>query len=190
MIERREVFAQDVGEQLRKPYKFGEFLDFSNCDVVGDLQLDGKRLCGCDFSGSRFLGTLKIVNTVFRGLSWFNEAIFCKNAYFSNTRFSNDARFDGARFRQDAGFGGVEFQGVAVLDNASFDTAADFSSAIFNGNLSAAGAEFDTPADFSGSILMGGLWSVDSHIENYSGLDQANIYGRVEFGSILQSRQS
>ena len=190
MIERREVYAQDVSVQLCKPYKFGEFIDFSNCDIIGDLELDGKRLCGCDFSGSRFLGTLKIVKTVFCGLSWFKGATFCKNADFSHTRFSNDARFDGARFQQIAGFCGVEFQCVAVLDNARFDNDANFSSAIFNGNLSAASADFDLPADFSGSILMGGLWSVDSPIEKYTGLDQVNIHGRVEFSSILQPRQS
>ena len=190
MIERREVYAQDVSVQLCRPYKFGEFIDFSNCDIIGDLELDGKRLCGCDFSGSRFLGTLKIVKTIFRGLSWFKGATFRKNVNFSHTRFTNDARFDGTRFRQIADFYSVEFHGVAVLDAARFEVGANFSNTIFNANLSATGTDFNRPADFSGSILMGGLWSVDSPIDKYTGLDPVNIHGRVEFGSILLSSSS
>ena len=181
MNKRRNIKAHEVSSQLRKPYRFGEYADFSNCIISGELSLVGGIICGCDFSGAHFKDPVRFHQTVFRGLSWFKNTTFDAAIEFSGVCFANDARFDTTRFYHKANFRNTEFRGVAVIDTAEFHDCADFNNTIFNSNLSAEECRFHKFTDFAGSVLIGGLWCSNTVLNSISNLDPANIYGRTEF---------
>jgi uncharacterized protein YjbI with pentapeptide repeats len=179
LTKRRNISAREVCTQLRKSYQFGEYADFSNCNISGDLNLQDGTIFGCDFSGTHFLDQVRFHKTLFRGLSWFKNTTFDAAIEFSKVCFANDARFDATTFYHSANFEDTEFRGVAVIDTANFHNIARFNNTIFNSNLSAEGCRFDKAADFTGSILMGGLWCSDSMMNNSINLDPTRIYGRT-----------
>ena len=181
LTKRRQIDAREVCTQLRKPYQFGEYADFSNCDISGDLDLEGGTIFGCDFSGVHFFNQIRFHQTVFRGLSWFKTTTYDAAIEFSNVCFTNDARFDAAKFHRNVSFKNTEFRGVAVIDTAEFHDIACFNNTIFNSNLSAEECSFRKSADFADSMLMGGLWCSNKVANELNNLDPTNIYGRAEF---------
>ena len=178
MTEPRELTVAEILQRLNEPPAFGRFADLSQRVVKDTLDLSGRNLSGCDFSGTVFENDVRFDRTVFRGLSWFRGAEFRAAASYQQACFFNDARFDDARFQGATVFEGADFRGIATYDRCRAAAGIDFTGILANGNFSIADADLNRPAGFAKATMMGGFWSLNTQPERLAQLEESTIYGR------------
>lgn len=176
----RDIDASSVCELLLQPYVFGEYVDLQNHRIHGPLKLKDSQICGVDFTGSVFSGSVEFSGSVFEGLSWFKQVEICDTANFSHTRFSSDARFDGALLVKGGDFSSATFWGVGCFDGVEAKRAVLMNNVAAYGNLSLANSQFLHQVHMMNALLMGGLWMPESDPSVLHGMDTCDVFGRVE----------
>ena len=179
MTERVEISADEVTQQLTTSPAFGFFVDLSNKNVVGNLDLSRRTLCGFDLTNTRFSDAVVMEDCIFKGISWFRSAEFAGPARFCRSCFFNDARFDGSRFSKGADFAGSEFRGIATFDHCSAMPMLNFDRILANGNFSIFGADLADGLSLTGAKLMGGLWSDEKVSPPEIEDGKCEVYGRL-----------
>jgi len=171
----------DKGKML---LDFESFMDFSD-DQVQNHSFAGRILIGANFQGVRFEQKANFENSIFFGLTCFDDAIFLHENdpighSFKNTEFHNTAYFkkiESSRIR----FDGSTFHSAVYFDNANFESGkeigdstsrfATFDKCHFNEVGKFLGARFDC-ASFN-----------DAQFDNTACFDEASFRSNVDFSN-------
>ncbi len=164
---RRKVTAKEVLAAINVATS-EESVDFSHCEVIGDLHIDGSGLPRTSLEDTPDNGllywtiepTLRFKDTVFRGSVNLSRAVFRRTAYFDRARFLGNTSFQKASFQQwiaftnivyegDANFVGTEFHGVAAFSSNEFRAKASYGWAIFHELTDFGEAQFRGKTDFT-----------------------------------------
>jgi hypothetical protein len=165
-VQAEEVLAKI--EELNLP------VEFENCIILGDLNLNSKVVYKpLHFNNSIFLGSIYSNSTNFKYPVYFEESDFSSNVYFiasnfnstvdfalanfnshtdfSMTKFSGNTDFSGSNFCSPVVFKGSKFNGETLFMLSIFNNDSDFRSSLFSGFADFRLSHFKSSADFYGS---------------------------------------
>jgi len=163
---------------------FESFMDFSD-DQVQNHSFAGRILIGANFQGARFEQKANFEDSVFLGLTCFDDAIFSHAGdrignSFKNTEFHNTAYFkkiESSRIR----FDGSTFNSAVYFDNANFESGKEIDGsrsrfAIFDK------CQFNEVGEFS-NVRFDCASFNDAQFDNTACFDKASFRSNVDFSN-------
>jgi uncharacterized protein YjbI with pentapeptide repeats len=171
--------AASVLSRLRSPFRRGEVEDLRGLVIDEALELQDVELPNVDFTGAVFNAPLAIRGATFRGLAWFDQAVFNDSVDFSSSVFFNDGRFRNVKFKGSAAFSRAEFRGVACFDSAEFFAAAYLDRMLCYANLSLDKACFAGVASLQDTQCFGGLWGNRTRFRSRMVANGLEVHGRT-----------
>lgn len=203
--EYRDVKAEEILKHIEN----GEDVNYTNCRIVGELNVSKIKLktvpnpeysqllnngyskelidlfCGISENVSIIESNIKIKNSIFEGCFDFSNVLLNSYTDFSQARFNSSANFSQVEFNSFAVFSHTRFNSSANFSYASFDKIANFSQTRFNSSTNFSYANFNGFTQFPQVSFNSSVDFSDAKFNSSANFSDARFNSSADFSSVF-----